>query len=270
MTNIAWESLLREAVDQVQEVSDEMSHEDAVGEVGRGAGGDISMRIDIEAERRIVAVLERVSDVRIVAEESGESGPRGARWTVLIDPIDGSANFARQIPFYCTSIAVMEGDGIGDIEFGIVRNLTSGDTFFASKHGGAELNGRPARTTATTELARSCLGIDMSRATTPVLNRLVPLVASIYKQSHFGANALELCLLAAGRIDGFVDIRGTMRIMDLAAGYLIAREAGAVFSDEAGRQLDPKISIDSRFGVVGGANPLLHSRIIEAISRRQG
>src|SRR5580698_8000049 len=113
--------------------------------MGEGAGGDVTMRVDQEAEDEIIAVVRQKGDVRLVAEENGESGPKDARWTVIIDPIDGSSNFERQIPFYCTSIAVLDGRTLDDASHALVRNLVSGETYYAEAAGYATKNGAQIR-----------------------------------------------------------------------------------------------------------------------------
>ena len=205
--------------ERVQEVRDRLvSSQKGTERIGEGAGGDITMRVDQEAEEEIIAVLKQKGDVRLVAEEKGESGPKDARWTVIIDPIDGSSNFEKGIPFYCTSIAVLEGKTLDDASHGLVRNLVNGDTYYAEAGSYATKNGGEIRTSNLQELREATVGIDISRTTLPVVKSLNVLIASIKRQMHFGANALETCFLAEGRLDGFVDVRGRIRVMDMAAG----------------------------------------------------
>ena len=178
-----------------------------------------------------------------MTEEAGEVGPADAKWTVVIDPIDGSSNYARGLPFYCTSIAVLEGPSLEDARHGLVRNLISEETYYAEKGNGAERDGTPIKTSRAKTLSDSCVGIDMSKAPRATVERLVPLIAAVRKPAHFGANALEQAFLADGKIDAFVDIRDRMRVVDFAAGYLIAKEAGAVFSDGEGKPVNTKVSL---------------------------
>ena len=96
---VEWESVLHEAAERVQEVRDRLvSVQEGTERLGEGAGGDVTMRVDQEAEDEIIEVVRQKGDVRLVAEEHGESGPKDARWTVIIDPIDGSSNFERRNP----------------------------------------------------------------------------------------------------------------------------------------------------------------------------
>ena len=115
----------------------------------------------------------------------------------------------------------------------------------------------------------SCVGIDMSKASSATVERLVPLIAAVRKPAHFGANALEQAFLADGKVDAFVDIRDRMRVVDFAAGYLIAKEAGAVMSDPQGGPVNTKISLDEKFNVVASATPVLHERILKILNPSQ-
>ena len=114
------------------------------------------------------------------------------------------------------------------------------------------------------------MGIDVSRSSVNSVVRLAPLVSATKRQVHFGANALELCYLADGRIDAFVDIRGKIRITDFAAAFLIAKEAGAILTDEAGGPLRPAFDLESRFGFIGSANLGLHKEILRLVRTSGG
>ncbi len=261
-----WETLLKEAGERVQEVRDRLiTSQEGVERVGEGAGGDTTMRIDKEAEEEILDVVRQKGDVRIVAEEAGESGPADARWTVIVDPIDGSSNFERQIPFYCTSIAVLEGKTLDDASHALVRNLVNGDTYYAEAAGYATKNGSQIRTSQVTELKEAMVGVDMSKSSLQLVASFNQLVASTRRQVHYGANALEACFLAEGKIDGFVDVRGKIRVMDMAAAYLIGKRAGAVFSDREGRPVRPSITVKERFSIFGAANKTLHEKMLEKL-----
>ncbi len=265
---VNWESILKEAGEQVQSISDRLKGKKSGLEAqGQGAGGDITMRVDAEAEKSIMdLVSSQVSDVKFVAEEVGEVGSGGSRWTVIIDPIDGSSNYARGLPFYCTSIAVLEGPSLEDVKYGLVRNLINEESYYAEKGRGAERDGTPIKTSKVATLSDSCVGIDMSKASRATVERLVPLIAAVRKPAHFGANALEQAFLADGKIDAFVDIRDRMRVVDFAAGYLIAMEAGAVFSDPGGEPVNTKVSLTEKFNVVASGNAKLQELVLKRLN----
>jgi myo-inositol-1(or 4)-monophosphatase len=265
---VNWESILKEAGEQVQDISDRLKGNGSGLEGrGKGAGGDVTMRVDADAEESILELIRgQVQDVRVVAEESGVIGSGGARWTVVVDPIDGSSNYARGLPFYCTSIAVLEGNSLEDVKHGMVRNLINGDTYYSEKGRGAERDGQAIKTSKMRVVEESCVGVDMSKASLATVKRLVPLLAAVRKPAHFGANALEQCFLADGKIDGFVDIRNRMRVVDFAAGYLISKEAGAVLSDGEGNPVRTRVSLEEKFNVVAACNPALHKKLLELVN----
>lgn len=263
---VEWESVLKEAGETVQEVRDRLiASQLGTEQVGEGAGGDTTMRVDMEAEEEIIQLVKQKADVRVVAEEHGESGPKDARYTVIIDPIDGSSNFERQIPFYCTSIAVLDGKKLADASHALVRNLVNGDTYYAEADTYATKNGVQIKSSTVEDLKDAMVGVDISKTTLPVVQSLNLLISSIRRQVHFGANALEACFLAEGKIDGFADVRDRIRVMDMAAAYLIARQAGSVFSDRRAGPVDPKISVKERFSIVGAGNRTLHTKMLEKL-----
>jgi myo-inositol-1(or 4)-monophosphatase len=234
--------------------------------VGTGASGDETLLADREAERIIIRALSsRVKGVRILSEEAGEVGGKSAKFVAMVDPLDGSSNFKRGIPFYCTSVAIAEGNRLADVTFGLVRNLVNGDVYYAERGRGATKNGRRITTSRTSDLQEAVLAVDLSRTDERTFASLARAIASAKRQVHFGANALELCLLAEGLVDGFVDVRGKTRIVDFAAGYLIAKEAGALFSGREGEELAPELEMRERFGFVASANPGLHGQVLASL-----
>jgi myo-inositol-1(or 4)-monophosphatase len=263
------EKVLLEATERVQEKVASITREGRRGEtVGVGASGDKTLLADKVAEDEILAALSSVGGVRVLSEEAGRSGDPGAGSLAVIDPLDGSSNFERGIPFYCTSIALVDGETLNGVTFGIVRDLVSGDVYAARRGKGATKNGRPIRTTTITSPSKATAGVDLSGAPRELVAQHGPLVSGLKRTVHFGANALEICYLADGRVDAFVDIRRKIRITDFAAAYLIATEAGATFSDENGNGLEVSFDLNRRFSFVASANGGLHKEILR-LARKQ-
>ena len=245
------------------------SHEARTKVVGTGASGDKTLIADQEAEKILVDALSKVSGVRILSEESGEIGRRGAKLLAIVDPLDGSSNFERRIPFYCTSIAIVKGKRLADAMAAMVRNLVTGDVYYAEKGKGATKNGKRIATSKTSDIREAILGVDLSRTDEETYAGLARLITSAKRQVHFGANALELCFLAEGMIDAFVDVRSKTRIVDFAGGYLIAKEAGAVLSTRSGDELLTRLEMGERFSFVASANPQLHKAILDHLKERR-
>jgi myo-inositol-1(or 4)-monophosphatase len=190
--------------------------------VGAGLGGDETTAVDAAAERAILRRLDGFGGATIVSEEVGElPGPGSLR--VVIDPIDGSLNAKRGIPFFSLSIAVAEGDAMDDVVFGYVHDLGTGEEWTAIRDEGAFLNG-----------AR--LGVERPKDTIEILSfeaTLTSLVAEhaaavsglAHRLRIMGSLALSLCQLAAGRVDGVCSLKPA-RSVDIAAAQLLVRECG--------------------------------------------
>jgi len=261
-----WEKLLAEATRKAQRSVSAVAARGARGlAVGTGASGDRTLLADLKAEEELVRALHRVEGVKLLSEEAGNVGDPRSRTLAVIDPLDGSSNFERGLPFYCTSVAIAEGQSLRGVRLAMVRNLVNGDVYFAAKGKGASKNGRRISTTKEDKLGKSVLGVDLSRTSGAMIAGLVPLLAGCRRVVHYGANALEMCLLAEGKIDAFVDVRGRMRVTDIAGGYLIAREAGASISLTGEPRSAPEFSLKTRFSLIASANQSLHQAIMRAV-----
>jgi myo-inositol-1(or 4)-monophosphatase len=264
--DLSWKRLLAEATKEVQRSVSAV----ALGgnrrlAVGTGASGDETLLADKKAEEELSRALLRVEGVKLLSEEAGSIGDFKSRTLAVIDPLDGSSNFGKGLPFYCTSVAIVEGQGLGGVRIAMVRNLVNGDVYFAARGEGASKNGRRICTTKGGGLRRSVLDVDLSGTSRTVIAGLVPLIARAKRVVHYGANALELCLLAEGKIDAFVDVRGRMRITDLAGGYLIAREAGAIISLFGVPRSATELSLGTRFSLVASASQSLHREVTDGL-----
>jgi len=259
-----WERLLLDATERVKaRVSEVALAGERGGIVGVGASGDKTLYADKAAEDELLRALEKGENVRVLSEEAGFRGPREAEELAVVDPLDGSSNFERGIPFYCTSVAMVEGDSVDDIVVGVVRDLVTGDVYHAVKGKGSKKNGVPIRTSEVTAVSGAVIGVDLSRGTTSLVADLSGLISGARRHVHFGANALEFCYVADRTIDAFVDLRGSIRITDFAAAYVIAKEAGAVVTGADGERLSVAFDLKHRFSFVASANGNLHKEILE-------
>jgi myo-inositol-1(or 4)-monophosphatase len=258
-----WEKLLLGATERVMgKVSSLALRGEGGKSVGTGASGDRTLLADKVAEDELMNALLAVTGTRVLSEEAGFRGDPDGSTLAVVDPLDGSSNFARGIPFYCTSVAVVEGNALEDIRVGVVRDLVTGDVYHAVRGKGAKKNGAPVRSSQVTDVSQAVVGIDVSRGGSELIGRLAPLIGAASRQVHFGANALELSCVSDGTIDAFADIRDKIRITDLAAAYLVAAEAGAVISDVWGRELRTVFDLEHRLSFVASANVQLHKEIL--------
>lgn len=266
-----WRSLLESAASRAQLACESVRDGgERDTRVGVGAAGDETLVADREAERAIIETLQSVGRIRVLSEEAGEVGPSSSKLLAIIDPLDGSSNYSRGIPFYCTSICLVEGRGLSEARYALVRNLVTGASYYAEKGAGAFKNGKRLRSSGETKLSESIAAVDLSKASPETIAMLGPLTARVSRQVHYGANALELCMVADGEVDSFVDLRNKMRITDLAGAYLVVKEAGALITSETGEELHPQLNLRSRMSMVAAANPVLHRQILEVLGVLRG
>ena len=259
--------ILKQASKRVYEnVKDLAGTTDAAGDYGRGAGGDISRNIDIVAEKTVLDYLKEISfECIVLGEECGRvelsSNPKGF---VIMDAIDGSANAVRGVPFFCCSLAFASDNKISSISDGVVTDLSSGDQYWASEGKGSFLNGKKIRVQEKDPIYR-IVGINLSGATPEQVKKLQPVLKSHNHTRHFGANALEMALFARGLIDIFIDIRGKIRVQDMAAGYLLIKEAGGLMLNENLEPLDGDLSYQNRLSFVAAANKKILNDVFKEI-----
>lgn len=266
-----WEGLLTGTTAQVQKVCASVgASADRARGLGTGAAGDETLVGDREAERVILEALQSVESLRVLSEEAGEVGPKAARYVAVVDPLDGSSNFSRAIPFYCTSICIIEGKRLKESRWALVRNLVNGDVYYAERQAGAFKNGKRMHPSQVGEIAAAVAAVDLSKAKADAIHGLEPLLSRLRRHVHFGANALEICMAAEGAIDAFVDVRSRMRITDVAGAYLIAKEAGALITTQTGEELDPPIDLNGELQVVASGNRRLHEGLLRELAGFRG
>ncbi len=201
---------------------------------------DLVTEADLASEKAIVDTIRaHFPDHSILAEESGWTEGNGqATW--IIDPLDGTTNFAHNLPVFAVSIAWAEG---GVLRHGTVFNPVRGELFRASAGSGATLNDRPIRVSATAALQDALLmtgfPYDLHDRIDTVMARLKACLSTVQGIRRPGAASLDLCDVACGRCDGFWEER--LKPWDTAAGTLIVREAGGRVTDFALRQFAPEM-----------------------------
>jgi myo-inositol-1(or 4)-monophosphatase len=233
--------------------------------LGVGAAGDKTFFIDKRAEDIIISGLDESGEaLTVISEEIGIKDIRGGGKKILIDPIDGSKNAISGIPFYCTSIAVVNGNTLGDIELTYVVNLINGDEFWAEKGKGTFLNGK-----------RICTQKDdvfylvAYEAQSPCkdIPRIMPLLSKSRKTRCLGATALDLAYLALGAISIFVT-PSLSRSFDFAGGWLLVKEAGGIFTGMNGEPIDNiEISIKKSSPLLVSGNKKLHEKALRFLNR---
>jgi myo-inositol-1(or 4)-monophosphatase len=230
----------------------------------KSASIDLVTEVDHACEQLIVETLgaERPADA-ILAEEGGGADDENAAWRWIVDPLDGTMNFAHGYPRFCVSIGVQHE---GAPTLGVVYDPLLDELFCAVRGEGATVNGRPIRVSRETELSRALLATgfayDVHRSLEDNLDHFAHFVKAARGLRRDGSAALDLCYVAAGRFDGFWELK--LHPWDVAAGNLIVDEAGGRTSDLAG---NPP-SGSGRETVA--SNGHLHDAMVELLTRGRG
>lgn len=228
------------------------------------AFNDFVSDVDRTAEEIIREILqEAYPQHKITAEEGGSSGPEKAEYEWIIDPLDGTTNYLHGHPQYAVSMALLYK---GKIQEALVYAPERNDLYMASRGKGALLNDRRIRVSGRIDLPQCLIGtgfpvVDQSRTDTylAILKDFLSQTAGARRE---GAASLDLCALACGRFDGFFEFN--LKPWDIAAGALIAREAGAVVTDMTGEQG----WLES--GDIVAANPKVLAQMLQIIGNHIG
>jgi myo-inositol-1(or 4)-monophosphatase len=222
--------------------------------------GDINLvtNVDIECENRILELVrEHFPDDEVISEEKTNTFEAGKnRW--IVDPLDGTTNYAHGYPFFCTSIGY---EVEGEITVGVIYNPIMDELFFARKGEGAFFNGNRLRVSAIAQMRQALLvtGFPYDVTTNPEnnLNHWARFIMQAQALRRDGSAGLNLSYVAAGRFDGFWETK--LSPWDMAAGVLIVREAGGTVTSLAG---DTFSLFD---GGVLASNGLIHQQMLDVI-----
>lgn len=255
---------LRKAVPQIA------GRPDASVSLRRGAGGDQTFYIDDMAERIVIGALEGAArqgvGFTLISEECGirEFGPQG-NVRILLDPLDGSNNGKRGIPYYATSIAVLNGERLEDLLVGYVIDLSAGREYWAIKGEGAWCDDKKIGCRGGEEFDMVAFEASVPSKDIP---GILPLLASSRKVRCLGAIALDLALLAAGAVD-LLAVATPTRSFDYAAGMLILQEAGGVITDMEGGDVRGIIAgLERTVPLIAAANETLHQKALRLLRKR--
>jgi myo-inositol-1(or 4)-monophosphatase len=217
-----------------------------------GAGGDISRKIDLVAEKKVIDIIkESGKNPTIFGEECGVINGNDNDGYIIMDAIDGTTNVTRSIPFNCCSLAYATDSKMSSVVDAAIIDIARGDLYYASKDKGAFLNGNKITVRKTDIQGDDIIGgVNISGISQELLHSIGPIISKLNHIRVFGANALELCFLARGYIDMFMDLRDKIRPTDMAAAFLIVKEAGGLVLDKAGNSFDSELSFGNRFSFI--------------------
>jgi len=222
---------------------------------------DLVTEVDVAIEREFrERIAARFPDHAVLGEEMGGSAtsPSGPCW--VFDPIDGTTNFAHGLPIFCSSLA-LEIDGVAQVA--AVYDPTRRELFTAERGGGAFLNGRPMRVSAASTLIESVLATgfpyNVHSRVADIVGLFGEFVGRARALRRLGSAALDLCYVAAGRMDGFWE--RDLNAWDIAGGALLVTEAGGTVSGFRG---EPFVS---RGGEVIATNGRIHQPMLDVIAQ---
>ncbi len=210
-------------------------------------------------------VLEEI-DVkpRVVSEEWFEDYVSTEDWLLVVDPIDGTSNLSRGVPFSAVSLAIANGRFMDDVYAGLVKNIFTGDEYFAYLGEGAYKNGSRIRVSKTLKTIDAFISLSIVHQY-PGKSRTLDLLRYTNYPRHLGSAALEDCLVAEAVLDAHVDIRGSLRVFDIAASQLIVREAGGkvYLTQDWSREVD-LLKIKG-IRIVSASTPHLMEKILDIL-----
>lgn len=264
-----WRDVSYQIINEVDEaISPLVGREKSGKTVKMGADGTPTKMIDVVAEKKVIEILTNTGkSVTLVSEEIGEfkigNGP--SEVVFVVDPLDGTMNALKNIPFYGISIAIADASikscdslTLQDIEIGFVKNLATGDLYEAVKGKGSSLNGENTVPSSRKNIAGSLIGAYVRGA----MNKMDEICKTVRRIRLLGSVAAELCYVSDGTYDAFLDIRGNLRVVDIAAAKLIVEEAGGIVTNEHGNSLNNKLDVTERTSIIAAGNLNVYKDII--------
>ncbi|HET9051094.1 MAG TPA: inositol monophosphatase family protein [Candidatus Dormibacteraeota bacterium] len=241
-----------------------------------GAGGDRTSVVDKVAEDAVVEACERLhargAEFLLRSEELGDRRYGADLPIVIVDPVDGSKNAMAGLPYFCTSIALLDGPTIGSAAVGVVRSLAGPGSFSAVRGAGAVMDGRPLQPLSVALTPGGRIPVLVLEGPHRAIWRgidggldLVPLLRSCVRVRLLGASALSLCQVARGSASALVAVDG-MRSFDCAAGLLILAEAGATVTTlDGGSIAGASAGFGVRSPLVASLSTAVHRRVVDLL-----
>lgn len=265
VAEVDWLELSRRAAARARSAVGELSSTaERSAEQGRGEGGDTTLAVDQVAEDAIFAELHTSGAPMVaVSEERGEVSLNDGRVgegqvRLVIDPVDGSMNAKRGLPFACVSIAVASGPSMADIEVGVVAQLDPAREWWAIRGEGAYMDGR--RLERLTPGPLEVLGLETARPSLVAQQAEAIEATEARRLRALGSVAVSMCLVASGRLDAMITLR-EVRSVDVAAAQLIVGEAGGAVLLPGGDRLD----LEMRSRAVAARSPELAERLLASL-----
>ena len=216
--------------------------------------------MDRRSEAHLIrAIRARYPNHAILSEEAGALAGESGQPEWILDPIDGTTNYVHGLPYFCVAVALRQGL---QVQAGLIYHPYADELYWAERGRGAFLNGRPLRVSATPRLEDALLATgfpsDLSRAPDTNVEHFLMLMPKTRALRRLGSACLDLCNVAAGRLDGFW--QPTMLIWDVASGAIIVEEAGGEVTDFAGKA-------GAYEGNIAASNGKIHAALMDLLQR---
>lgn len=235
--------------------------------IGSGFGGDETRLIDNVSEKAALKYLENeeLSCIFIGEEYGVKRIGDSPEFYLIIDGVDGTNNAMRGIKFASASIAISPTRWLNDLEAAVVIDLYDGGVFSAEKDEGARYNGKLIKPSNVKSIKEAIVSVNVTRSLES-LRRITPIAKQVRGLRALGSASLEICYVASGFLDAYVDLRGKLRTMDFAAGTLVIREAGGILLQPNGEEI-PNIPLTeiNRFPIIAAANKNIFDEIVSLI-----
>ena len=226
-------------------------------------------KIDALAEETVIAYLKKENmDITLLSEEIGEIQiGTSPKLTMILDPIDGTTNAIKGLPFFSTSIAIANGKTIEGLFIGYIRNYFTGEIFYANETG-AFYNDKRCEASSCMELRRGLFAIyTYNNVDFSILRRIL---MKIGKMRLFGAISLELAYVACNKLDGLIDLRGDLKISDIAASIILIEKAGGMCSDSFGNPISGNLDINEKYTIIAAGNQVLYDNLWRILTPQFG
>ena len=237
--------------------------------LGMGAGGDAMKPVDLAAETAIIDTLQHHGvSFTLISEESGikKFGSTPEECHLTVDPIDGTTNLMHGLPFYASSIAVSKKPQLADVYAGMVVDLSHDVMYTAFRGKGAYRDGVKIESSKTAFLDDAVVGLDLNTfKTKAVISKVTAIIENTKHIRHFGANALEVCYVANGLTEAFIDLRGKIRTTDVAAGFLIVKESGGLVTSPDNQPVNVKLDPMQKLSFIASGNMQIHQKIVSLV-----
>lgn len=237
-------------------------------QVGYGAYGDVSYDNDKIVEKEISSfILSKIPDAKIITEESGLIGKEDAKTTILLDPVDGTTNSVRGLPFYCSAIAIAEGNRFKDIVASGVMSFVSKDLIVSQKGKGVFHNKKVCSLSSNRKLRSALICMDIKSNGKIVVDRerFAKLVDLIKYPRALGAAALEIAFVACGIVDAYIEARKNLRAFDCLPSLFMIKENKGFIKSFDNDLNDFELSDKRRLAFLAANSEELGKEILELI-----